>query len=89
MCFRHFINNYIKKNVFGSSSIPVYCVCDGTDKKQTVIIGASQTIDKLMRTLVFIIGYIPLSHEVMSVDYMRAKHIANVRAAKPQVIYTQ
>lgn len=88
--FRKFIDNYNRKNWKCSSTYaPVYSICDASDKKQTIIIGASQTADKLMRTLVFIIGCLPICHKVMSVEYMRSKHIANIRATNPRVSNTQ
>lgn len=63
----------------------MYCICDGSDKKQTVIIGVMQKESALIRTLVYVQGVFPIQHDEMSIEYMKEKHIKNVCITKPQV----
>lgn len=57
---------------------PIYCVCDGADKKQTVILGAEVSDEVFSRVQAFIVGLFPHSDNILSVEYMKEKHLQNV-----------
>lgn len=53
-------------------------MCDGSDKKQTVILGAKVSKSLFMRCQVLIVGIFPYGHNNLTVDYMKEKHLKNV-----------
>lgn len=60
-------------------------MCDGSDKKQTVILGAQVTKEVFMRCQVFVVGIFPDGDNNFSVDYMREKHLKNVGVPNAEV----
>lgn len=83
-CFRDFINNTLRKN---ESQISIFCVCDGGDKKNTVLLGSSQKNNAWLRTSVHVLPCCKETDSITTLEFMKKDHLQATRGCTQVFLY--
>lgn len=72
------IEDYWKENYKNKHALPVWCLCDGTDDKKTLLLTALRSPTAISRTLVTRKGYLPKNHPNIAFDAFCNEHFKTV-----------
>lgn len=87
MNFRKLLNLFHLEGYAENNPAPIYCICDAADSKKTVILGMFSSPPQMLRMHVTVYGYLLTNDPILTIDFMKEKHLMNVRDRNVQVSY--